>query len=282
MNIGGSSSNLNSLNRIQSSINSSIQKIATGSKHPSASYGPSDYAIVQRMTSQVGAANQSNANTQNMNAMLQTASGAVSNTVDALTSLRENLINAANGTNSATDRNNLQKTIDQTISQIDANANVTYNGQSLLNGEASFNVASLDGYSTVNVGNMSSQALGLTDEQGNSLIDVSNPDSINDALSRVESALSTAQEGANGLESANAALDEATSIGAFQQALSFQADNYTTMSENLEDAVTTLDATDIASEVTKLKSSQTQEQLALWGQKMHMHNAGNVLSLLQQ
>ena len=281
MNIGSSTSNLNSLNRIQNSINDSIQRIATGSKNPTAASNPSDYAIVRRMNSQIGAVNQSNTNTQNMNAMLQTAGGAVNNTVEALTSLRETIINAANGTNNSSDRGNLQKAVDQTIAQIDENAGVTYNGMNLLNGSSSFAVAGVDGYSNVNLGNMSSQALGLTDEDGNSLIDLSNPESIDQALARVDSALGTAREESNNIDTANAALDEATSIGAFEQALGYQSANYTTMSENLEDAVTTMDATDIAAEVTKLKSSQTQEQLALYGQKMFMHNQSAVLSLLQ-
>ncbi len=281
MSIGAIGSNLNSLNNIQNSINSSIQKIATGSKHPSASYGASDYAITQRLNSQIGAINQSTANTQNMNAMLSTAGGAVGNTVEALTSLRENLINAANGTNNATDRENLQKTVDQTIAQIDENAGVTYNGMNLLNGSSSFAVASIDGYNTVNLGDMSSQALGLTDKDGNSTLDLSSPEGIDKALATVNSALDAAREESNNIDSADSALDEATSIGAFQQGLDYQAANYTSMSENLQDAVSTLDDTDIAAEITKLRSSQTQQQLALWGQQMHMHNASSVLSLLQ-
>ena len=280
MSISALTANSNSLNSIQNSINSSIQKIATGSKHPSASYGPSDYAISQRLNSQIGAVNQSTSNTQNMNAMLSTASGAVNNTVESLTSLRESLINAANGSNNSTDRANLQKTVDQTIAQIDENAGVTYNGKNLLNGSSSFAVASIDGYETVNLGDMSSRALGLTDENGKSTLDLSSQEGIEDALSRVESALDTAREQSDSIDSADSALDEATSIGAFQQSLDYQAANYTTMSENLQDAVSTLDDTDIAAEITKLRSSQTQQQLALWGQQMHMHNASSVLKLL--
>ena len=281
MSISALNANSNSLNSIQNSINSSIQKIATGSKHPSASYGASDYAITQRLNSQIGAANQSNSNTQNMNAMLNTAGGAVNNTVEALTTLRENLINAANGTNNSTDRANLQKSVDQTIAQIDENAGVTYNGMNLLNGSSSFAVAGMDGYSTVNLGDMSSRALGLTDENGHSTLDLSSQEGIESALATVENALGTVSEESENIGSAESALDEATSIGAFEQGLDYQAANYTTMSENLQDAVSTLDDTDIAAEITKLRSSQTQQQLALYGQKMYMHNASAVLNLLQ-
>ena len=279
MNIGSlGSSNLNNINSIRNSVNNSIQKIATGSKHPTAASGASEYAITQRMYSQLGAIEQSNANAQNANAMLNTASGAANNTVNALTTLRENLINAANGTNGDVDREALQKSVDQTVSQINENAGVTYNGKDLLNGSSSVTVAGVDGYNTVNLGNLTSQALGLTDENGNSTLDLSTQEGIESALSTVENALNVASDESSNIDSA---LDEATTIGAQQQGLDYQSANYTTMAENLQDSISTLDDTDIAAEITKLKSSSTQEQVALYAQKMFMHNASNVLSLLQ-
>jgi len=275
------SGNLNSINSLQNSINNSIQKIATGSKHPTAAHGASEYAITQRMNSQLAAVNQSNQNTQNMNALVSTAGEAVNNTVQSLTTLRETLLNASNGTNNSFDRNALQKTVDQTISQINENAGVTYNGMSLLDGGRSFTVAGVDGYNNLNLGNMTAEGLGLADKDGNSLLDLSSQEGIESALARVDSALSSAKEESNVIDSTDQALDEATSIGAYEQALSYQSANYATMGENLQDSISTLDDTDIAAEITKLKSSQTQQQLAMWGQQMFMHNQANVLSLLR-
>ena len=91
-----------SLNHANNAVNNSIKKISTGSQHPNASYGASDYAITQRMQYNLGGYHQSVSNTQNTNSMLKTASGAVSNTLNSLSSLQEKLLNAANGTNGAT------------------------------------------------------------------------------------------------------------------------------------------------------------------------------------
>ena len=170
--MSGLGSSLNTLDRIRAAQSSSIQKIATGSKYPSAAVGGSDYAIIQRTYSNIGAVSQSNSNAQTSNSMLSTAAGAVNETVSSLSSLRSPLLNAANGTNGSTDLTALQKSVDQTISAVNDNASVTYNGKQLLNGSQSLTVAGADGYSTVNLGNMTSQGLGLTDSEGKSTINL--------------------------------------------------------------------------------------------------------------
>ena len=277
---------INNLNRVHSSTLSSMQKIATGSQHPSASYGPSDYAITRRMESNVGAIQQSNQNTQTSNAMLRTAAGAVENTISSLSSLRENIINAMNGTNTDTDRATLQKNVDQTIAQINENASVTFNGKRLLDGGQTMTVAGVIGNNQVSLGNMTAEGLGLADEEGNSTIDLSTQEGMESALATVDHALSIANEGQQQIASADSdaafesALDEATTLGAQQQRLEYQAANYTTMQENLTAAASTMDDTDIAAEVTKLRSSQTQEQLAMFGVQMYNQNRANILNLL--
>lgn len=255
----GLNSSLNTLNKVHGVQSSSIQKIATGSSHPSASYGPSDYAIVQRTYSNIGAVSQSNSNSQTANSMLSTAAGAVNETVSNLTSLRSTLLEAANGTNANTDRAALQKSVEQTIASIDDNASVTYNGKRLLDGTQSLTVAGENGYNTVNLGNMTSYGLGLTDSEGKSTIDLTDASSISDALDKVDSAL-------------NAATDQATSIGAAQQGLTYQSSNYTTTQENLEAAATTMDGTDLAKESVNLASANTQEQMAMFAVKQGLQS----------
>jgi len=77
---------------------------------------------------------QANQNTQNDSAMMKTAEGAVSSTVEILKSLKEKAINAANDSNTDEDRATIQKEMDQFIDQIDDNANVTFNGKYLVDG----------------------------------------------------------------------------------------------------------------------------------------------------
>jgi flagellin len=66
--------------------------------------------------------------------MMKVAEGAVSSTVDILKTLKEKVINAANDTNTDDDRATIQKELNQSIDQIDDNANVTYNGKYLVDG----------------------------------------------------------------------------------------------------------------------------------------------------
>jgi flagellin len=66
--------------------------------------------------------------------MMKVAEGAVSSTVDILKTLKEKVINAANDTNTDSDRQTIQKELDQSIDQIDDNANITYNGKYLVDG----------------------------------------------------------------------------------------------------------------------------------------------------
>ena len=250
-------SSLNDLNRAQTSQSESIKRIATGTKYYSPANGASEYAIVQRIYNNIGSVTQSNSNTQTTNAMLNVAAGAVSNTINSLSSLKQTLISAANGTNSNSDVAVLQESVNQTLSQIDSNAQITYNGQSLLDGSQSIQVASDNGYETINLGDMSTTGLGLTDSEGNSNITLGDLSDLGTAIDTVDTALNTA-------------LDQATSIGAAQKGLEYQSANYTTVEENLYEAVSTVDDTDIAAESVNNASANTQSQVALWAVKQGM------------
>ena len=250
-------SSLNDLNRAQSSQAESIKRIATGTKYYSPANGASEYAIVQRIYNNIGSVTQSNSNTQTTNAMLNVAAGAVSNTINSLSSLKQTLISAANGTNSNSDVAALQESVNQTLSQIDSNAQITYNGQSLLDGSQSIQVASDNGYETINLGDMSTAGLGLTDSEGNSNITLGDLSDLGTAIDTVDSALNTA-------------LDQATTIGAAQKGLEYQSADYTTMEENLYEAVSTIDDTDIAAESVNNASANAQSQVALWAIKQGM------------
>ena len=125
---------LNILNKNSSALSKSLQKVSSGMKINSAADDASGYAISERMRVQIRGLDQANQNTQNGNSMMKVAEGAVSSTVDILKTLKEKVINAANDTNTDADRQTIQKELDQSIDQIDDNANVTYNGKYLVDG----------------------------------------------------------------------------------------------------------------------------------------------------
>ena len=127
-------STLNTLNKNSSALAKSLQKVSSGMKINSAADDASGYAISERMRVQIRGLDQANQNTQNGTSMMKVAEGAVSSTVDILKTLKEKVINAANDTNTDADRQTIQKELDQSIDQIDDNANVTYNGKYLVDG----------------------------------------------------------------------------------------------------------------------------------------------------
>lgn len=287
--MGGVNSSLRTLNKVQNSMQKTTQQLATGSRYPSASFGGAAYANLQRMSGHIGAISRSAQNTQNMSSLVKTAAGATSNTISALNTIKETLVNAANDTNNSSDRAAMQESINQLVKQIDDNSRVQYNGMNLLDGsKSSITVAGVDGYENIHLGNMSSKALGLTDDNGNVTVDLSNKESIQNALKNVGSALNFVEgvdgnlkaslEGGYTLEEA---LDEATTEGSQLQRLEFQNANYTTMQENEEAAASTMGDTDIAKAVTELKSQEAQEQMALFATKMFNQNRANIMSLLQ-
>lgn len=125
---------LNIMNKNSSALNKSLQKVSSGEKINSAADDASGYAISEKMKVQIRSLDQANQNAQNGNSLLKTAEGAVSSTVDILKTLKEKVVNAANDTNTTADRQTIQKELNQAIDQINDNANVTFNGKTLVDG----------------------------------------------------------------------------------------------------------------------------------------------------
>ena len=245
------------LNRINHTSNNLARQISSGTKHPSAVFGPSAYAIDMRMNANIAAVSQSDANSQRTNAMLKTAEGGVSSSVEALGQLQQTLLNAANGTNSDSDRRDLGKMVDQTIATLNDNAGIQYNGMNLLDGSTSI----------TNLGDMRSSALGLTDANGKSTLNLGTDAGIADALDKVTTAL-------------NKTLDQATTIGAAQQRLNYQSANFVTQEENLMAASTTSNGTDMAKAASEFKNNDTQQKLFLFAQKAQMSTMASHSSAL--
>ena len=166
-------STLNTLNKNSSALASSLKKVSSGMKINSAADDASGYAISERMRVQIRGLDQANQNTQNGTSMMKVAEGAVSSTVDILKTLKEKVINAANDTNTDADRATIQKELDQSIDQINDNANVTYNGKYLVDGSHNSKV-------TATTTALTNESLGsdtksdtafsaMTDRNGNSL-----------------------------------------------------------------------------------------------------------------
>lgn len=288
MTIGGNNPYINTYNRINNSTQKTFQTVATGSLHPTAAMGASEYSIAARFESNIRATRQSVQNTQNLSAMIRTAAGATQNTVGALTTIKEHLINAANDSNGSLDRAALQENINQLVAQINENAYVEYNGKRLIDGsQESLTLAGIDGYENFNMGDLRSRTLGLTDADGNVTIDTSTVETANASLAIVDDALNVANFQNDALHfaedyvddgtSLNRALDEATTQGAQLARMEFQEANYVTMEENMLAAQSTIDDADMAKQITQLRNQQIQEQLATFAQRAFDQNRQNMI-----
>lgn len=128
--------------------NNFMQRLASGLKVMTPKDNASVYAISERMRSQIRANEQANQNAQNDAALLKTAQGGISNTVDILKTLKERAINAANDSNLNQNRSDIATEVQQLGLQIDDNAyKVKYNNRAVLNGGFDTTVGRLNGSS---------------------------------------------------------------------------------------------------------------------------------------
>jgi len=127
---------LNTLNKNSENLAADLKKVSSGMKINGAADDASGYSISERMRVQLRGLEQDNANAQNATSLLKTADGAIRSSLDILKTMKEKAINAANDTNTDIDRATIPKELDQSIDQLNDNADVTFNGKRLFDGSA--------------------------------------------------------------------------------------------------------------------------------------------------
>lgn len=165
---------LNVMNSNTNSLNNAMKKVSSGMKINGATDDASGYQISERMRVQIRSLDQANQNTQNGASLLKTAEGAVSSTVEILKTLKEKVLNAANGTNTESDLQAIQDELDQSIDQINDNANVTFNSKYLVDGSMNkaIKTATSSAYSNSSLSTSTtttSSVTGLLDRDGNNV-----------------------------------------------------------------------------------------------------------------
>jgi flagellin len=113
----------------------SMERLSTGKRINAASDDAAGVAIASRLSAEIKGTNQAIRNAMDGQAMLDTAEGAHVEVENILQRMRELAVQAANDTNDANDRSNLQLEIDQLTTEIDRiSSTTTWAGQLLLNG----------------------------------------------------------------------------------------------------------------------------------------------------
>jgi flagellin len=126
------------LNESQSALNTSLERLSTGLRINSAKDDAAGLAISERFTSQIRGLNQAIRNANDGISFAQTAEGALGTVGDALQRIRELSVQAANDSNSASDREALNDEVQQLVEEVGRIANSTeFNGQKVLDGSLS-------------------------------------------------------------------------------------------------------------------------------------------------
>src|SRR5579863_5059315 len=127
----------NNLSGSQSLLAQSLTRLSSGLKINSASDDAAGLAIAQQFTTQVNGTNQAINNANDAVSEAQTAAGALTTIVNNLQSIRTLAVEAANGSNSASDRQALDQQVQQQIAEITQIASQTsFNGLQVLNGSS--------------------------------------------------------------------------------------------------------------------------------------------------
>ncbi len=153
------------LNKSQSALQTNLQRLSSGLRINSAKDDAAGLAIADRFTSQINGLNQASRNANDGISLAQTAEGALDETTNALQRIRTLAVQAANDTNTQSDREAIQVEINQLVSEIDRIAGTTqFNGQNLLdgsNGTFNFQIGANAGQNlTVGLDDVRASALG--------------------------------------------------------------------------------------------------------------------------
>lgn len=117
------------------SLATALQRLSSGLRINSAKDDAAGLAISERLTTQIRGLNQAARNASDGISMSQTAEGGLSTVGDLLQRMRELAVQAANSTNSASDRQSLQREVSQLQQEVARISTTTnFNGQKLLDG----------------------------------------------------------------------------------------------------------------------------------------------------
>jgi flagellin len=166
--------NVNSLNsqrnltKSQMSLSTAMERLSSGLRINKAADDAAGLAIASRMTTQINGLTQASRNANDGISLASTAEGALSELTSNLQRIRELAVQAANSTNSSSDRAALDQEVQQRLQEIDRSAQQTaFNGQKVLDGSfgsATFQVGANVG-ETIGIGlstSMRTSAIGKT------------------------------------------------------------------------------------------------------------------------
>ena len=254
------------MSTVTSSLQKSTEKLSSGYKINRAGDDAAGLSISEKMRSQIRGLNKASSNAQDGISLIQVAEGALNETHSILQRMNELATQAANDTNTTTDRTAIQAEVDQLTSEIDRIRSTTqFNTMNLLDGDftgKNLQVGSLSGQNIkISIGNMNASALKVKS------LSVASNVAAGSAMKKIQNAITSVST-------------QRSTLGALQNRLEHTINNLNTTSENTQSAESRIRDTDMASEMVEYSKNNILQQA---GQSMlaqaNQQNQG-VLSLL--
>lgn len=165
MRIQNNVSSLNAWRNLTStdgSMSKSLERLSSGYRINRAADDAAGLAISERMRAQIKGMNQAISNAQDGISLVQTAEGALNEVHTILQRMRELAVQAANGSNTGADRNQIQGEMDQLSSEVTRITNTTrFNSKDLINGamQATATTGGGTGQLTFQIGALANQTI---------------------------------------------------------------------------------------------------------------------------
>jgi flagellin len=253
------------------------QRLSSGLRINSAADDAAGYAISEGLTSQINGLSEASDNTNDAISMVQTASSSLSNVQDMLQRVYELGVQYNNGSNSSTDKADIQDEVNQLTQEIDRQqTSSNFNGINLLSGSAgssgtvTFQVGANSGdtlsvtFSNIESTTMTAGFSWTNASTGGKVFDLSSSTALSDLTSAIDSISSYAAK-----------------LGAVQNRLQYTSDQISATSTNLSSTNSQITDVNMAQEMTTLTQQQVLEQAGTAMLSQAQSQPQMILKLLQ-
>ena len=252
---------------VTSSLQKSTEKLSSGYKINRAGDDAAGLSISEKMRSQIRGLNKASDNAQDGISLIQVAEGALNETHSILQRMNELATQAANDTNTSTDRTAIKAEIDQLTSEINRIQSTTqFNTQNLLDGKftgKNLQVGSLKGQTIkISISNMNAATLGVSG------LTVDKNSTAGVSMSKIQAAIDKVST-------------QRSNLGALQNRLEHTINNIDTTSENTSAAESRIRDTDMADEMVQYSKNNILAQAGNSMLAQANQQTQGVLSLLQ-
>lgn len=269
---------LNSYTNNYKSLNSSMEKLSTGSRINSAADDASGLMISEKMNSQITSLSQAMKNSKDAISFLETAEGALGKTTDILQKMRELVVGAQNsGTLTEENKQSITLELEQLQEEINRiSSSTTFNGKKLLDGtfsagsEAYFKIgASSSSSDSIKVQIDDMSAKGLSQDKTNDFsINIDTDENMAKTLENIDYALDTV-------------LKQRAVLGATENRLDYAINNLETTKTNLTEANSRIRDVDIVEEITNYQNQALKVQASMMMMAQANQQPSMVLTLLK-